>query len=107
MQIAGNKCKVCERNIILSNEGKGCARCGTVVHRTCEPRAQCDICHEPYQAYERPKVDPLSEAILPRALRPAGSGGPTLALLLTTALAVLAIILWYSVEYALAHSLGK
>jgi hypothetical protein len=36
MQIAGNKCKVCERNIILSNEGKGCARCGAVVHRTGE-----------------------------------------------------------------------
>jgi hypothetical protein len=107
MQIAGNKCRVCERNIVLSTEGKFCARCGTVVHSTCEAQAKCGVCGEAYQAYERPKVDPLDEAILPPALRPAKSGGPTLALLLTTALGLLVIILWYAIEYALAHSHGK
>jgi predicted amidophosphoribosyltransferase len=107
MQIAGNKCKVCERNIILSTEGKYCARCGTVVHRACEAQAKCEVCSDAYQAYERAEVDPLSEAILPRKLRPAKSAGPTLAILLTTVLGLLAVILWYSIEYALAHSLGK
>jgi len=107
MQIAGNKCKVCKRNIVLSTEGKFCARCGTVVHRTCEAQAKCEVCGDAYQAYERPKADPLDEAILPPALRPAKSGGPTLALLLTTALGLLVIILWYAIEYALAHSHGK
>jgi hypothetical protein len=52
LQIAGSKCKACERTIILSNEGKFCARCGTAVHRSCEPRATCDACDEPYHAYE-------------------------------------------------------
>ena len=107
MQIAGNKCNVCGRNIILSNEGKYCVRCGTVVHGVCEPGAKCAICDEQYQAYERPRVEPLSEAILPAALRPAKSSGPILAILLTTTLALLAILLWYSIEYALAHTLGK
>ena len=52
VQIAGSKCKECERTIILSNEGKFCARCGTAVHCHCEPRATCDVCDEPYHAYE-------------------------------------------------------
>jgi hypothetical protein len=107
MQIAGNKCKVCERNIILSIEGKYCARCGTVVHRACEAQAKCEVCGDAYQVYERPEVDPLSEAILPPKLRPAKSAGPTLAIILTTALGFLAIILWYAIGYALVHSQGK
>ena len=61
MQIAGNKCKVCGRNIVFASEGKSCACCQTSVHLTCEPQANCDICGQPYQVHERPKVDPLSE----------------------------------------------
>lgn len=107
MQIAGNKCKVCGRNIVLSAEGRFCAGCGTVVHCTCEAQAKCEVCGNAYQAYERPKVGPLDEAILPPALRYFKSGGPTFAIVSTTALGFLAIILWYAIEYALAHSHGK
>ena len=103
MQIAGSKCRICEDNIILSNEGKWCARCGTVVHRDCEPRTKCDICGEPYQAYERPAADPLTDAIAPRALRPAGSGGPALAAILTVVLAGGGLLLWRAIQYALSQ----
>jgi hypothetical protein len=103
MQIAGSKCKVCKRNIVLSNEGKCCVRCGIVVHSACEPQARCAVCDEPYQAYERPGVDPLNEAILPRALRLARSGGPTLAIVLTIVLAGLALLFWCAIQFALSH----
>ncbi len=103
MQIAGSKCRVCGHSIVLSNEGKYCVRCENVAHRTCEPRAKCDVCGEPFQAYERPEVDPLKEAILPPALRPAGSGGPTLAIFLTVVLAGLAVLFWCAIQYALSQ----
>ena len=81
MQIAGNKCKICARNIILAHEGKACVHCGTFVHVTCERRATCDVCGQPFQQYKPPAPDPLREAILPRALRPAKGGGWTIAVL--------------------------
>jgi len=35
MQVAGEKCCICSANIFLEQEGTWCARCGSVVHRTC------------------------------------------------------------------------
>jgi hypothetical protein len=95
MQIAGNKCKVCGRNIVFSSEGKLCACCGTFVHLTCELRGICDVCGERFHQYERPKADPMREAILPPALRPAKSGGPLLAGLLILFTALLVGIAYY------------
>ena len=102
MQIAGNKCKVCDRNIVLSSEGKFCARCGTFVHLICEPEAKCGVCAQPFQHYERPRVDPLSEAILPRALRTGKSGAPLMAALILLP-ALIVIIVYYAIMGVLAH----
>ena len=90
MQIAGNKCKVCGHNIVLSSEGKFCPHCGKYAHLVCEACDNCDICGGPFQQYESPDADPMRDAILPRALRPAKSGGPVLFL---AALFVLLIFL--------------
>jgi hypothetical protein len=103
MQIAGNKCKVCEHHIVLSSDGKVCERCGAFVHLACEPRNNCDVCGQPFQRYEPPEADPLRDAVLPRALRPAASGGPAFAISAAVALALLAIIVWYAIEHVLSH----
>ena len=94
---------MCERSIVFSTEGKFCARCGTVVHLTCEAQARCGVCGQPYQPYEPPQADPLGEAILPPALRSAKSGAPTFAILVTVALAILLIVAYYVLQAALAH----
>ena len=103
VQIAGNKCKICERGIILSSEGKFCPRCGTCAHLACEPRGECGVCGQSYQDFERPKAGPLSEAVVPPALRPAKSGGPVFAIFVGAVLLLLVIL----VAYALAHARGK
>lgn len=105
MQIAGNRCKVCDRNIVLSSEGVFCAHCGTFAHLTCEPETKCGICGQPLQHYERPRADPLSEAILPRALRPSKSAGGIM--LLFAGLALLVIILYYCLVYSLEHMANR
>jgi hypothetical protein len=88
MQIAGNKCRTCGAKIICAYEGKTCVHCGSFVHGTCEPRATCDVCGQPFQQYELPGPDPLSEAILPRALRPAKGGAWAIAVLGAAILAI-------------------
>jgi hypothetical protein len=103
MQSAGNRCKVCERNIVLSSEGKYCPRCGTFAHVACEPQNDCPVCGQPFQGYERPEADPLRDAILPRALRPSGSGGPLMIALLILLPVVLFLIIYYAIMEALAR----
>jgi hypothetical protein len=98
MQIAGNKCKICGFNIILSTEGKYCAQCGILVHVACEPRPNCDLCGQPYHGYEPPEANPRSEAFVPSALRPAKSAGPIL--LLVAGIALLFSLLCYFVNLA-------
>jgi len=80
MQIAGNKCRICAGKIVFGNEGKACVHCGTFVHVTCEPRVNCAACGELFHNYEPPKPDHSRDTILPRALRPAESGGAAIAL---------------------------
>jgi hypothetical protein len=70
MQIAGNKCKVCEGNIAFSVEGKFCPRCETVVHLKCDSLDICDGCGQPFAGYEEPEPDPTRSSFVPRALRP-------------------------------------
>src|SRR5215467_7872706 len=105
MQIAGNKCKVCGKEIILSSEGKFCARCEVVTHLTCEMRTNCDVCGEPYQAYERCKADPKSEGLLPRALRPVNLGAPVL--MFIAVLAFLIMVALYLIKEGLENAHGK
>lgn len=103
LQIAGSTCKVCGCNVTFSSEGKFCGHCRTVVHLQCEPRATCEVCGQILQNYEPPQTDLLSTALLPRALRPAPSGGPALAIFVGGLLAFLAVLVWWILEYAAAH----
>jgi hypothetical protein len=95
MQIAGNKCRVCGLNIVLSSEGDYCLHCSTFVHSSCEPRGVCNVCGNRLEQYEPPQADLIAQAVLPRSLRPAGTGGPALAVGMIFLFAVL-IVLFYS-----------
>lgn len=103
MQIVGEKCKICKQNIVFLDEGKFCAQCETFVHVACLPQANCDVCGQPFQYGERPKPDPKSDAFVPRALHPAKSGGPVLAIFLVLAFALVAISLSYVLRAAAEH----
>jgi len=92
-QIAGNRCQICGQNITLSSEGKFCTHCQTVVHLACESRGTCQVCGQSYRFYERPEFDPLSEAVVPRALRPAKGGAMALAVFMTVLLALVMMII--------------
>ena len=94
MQIAGSKCTVCGGSIVVAKEGKYCAQCNLVVHLTCEANDRCGVCGEPYRAYEAPLSNPEQDAYLPPSLRPAGSGAPTLAVVLVLLLTFLVIYLF-------------
>lgn len=91
MQIAGNKCKICGLKIVLSSEGEYCSRCHTFAHSACEPGEMCSACGNRLDQYEPPEAAPARDAILPRSLRPAGSGAAALAIgfMLLFALAIL------------------
>ena len=97
LQIPGNRCSICGQNIALSSEGKCCANCRTFVHTACEPGETCGVCGQRYLFQERPQFDPVSDAVLPRALRPAKSGAPMLAVfimvLMMAAVVVIGLIL--------------
>ena len=103
MQIAGKTCTVCEGKVILSTEGKFCARCQTVVHLACAAQDRCAVCGEPFEVFKPAKPDPLGEAILPRSLRPFRSGGPVLAGAAIVLLAFLVVILYYGLMQILAR----
>ena len=91
MQIAGSVCKICQRQIVLSIKGKFYARCRTLVHMACDDRLNCDVCNQPFQQYERPAYDPISDSTIPHTLRP-GAGGPTAVAVLCLGFGVLLII---------------
>src|SRR4051794_29598292 len=103
MEIAGTKCRECGHKIVLASEGKVCAQCGTTVHLACEPRDTCAVCSQPYQLFERPKADLLSEAVLPPALRSGRSGGPSFAISAGILFLLLAIVIWFTIEYILSN----
>lgn len=102
MQIAGSKCSVCGGDIVLSKEGKFCSKCGRCMHLVCEPLEDCSICGGTLRLEAPPDADPLRDAILPRALRPA-KGGPLMVALLSLVAAVLFLIIYYAIMDALAH----
>ena len=94
MQIAGSKCGVCKQNVVLATEGKFCDHCGIVVHRDCHTKETCELCGCAFQEFERPNIDPIQDAILPRALRAPKSGGPLFVVGLILIVLVLAFLLW-------------
>ena len=93
MQIAGSICKVCSEAIVLSREGKFCPECKTFVHVRCEPPPGCSACGSRFESFIPAAADPLSDALLPSALRPAGSGGPVFAIVLVLTLVFVLILL--------------
>ena len=102
MEIAGSKCSICQRKVVLAMEGKFCPCCGSVVHLGCEPGDACGVCGRSFQRYERPSIDPTQDAILPRALR-TGSGGPVFAVLAAAVAAGLVIVVIYALMSAFSH----
>jgi len=96
MQIPGNKCKVCGRNIVLSSEGEYCRECKSFAHEACEPGDVCSVCGKPLERYKGPEADPMRDAIVPRSLRPVGSGAAALAIGLVL-LVALGVYLFISV----------
>jgi hypothetical protein len=94
MQIAGNKCRVCERSIVLSSEGKFCPTCGTFAHLACDELEMCEVCGQAFRHYEPPKPDPMREAIVPRGLRSVTVGQLAIALLLLLP-AILFLVIWW------------
>jgi|SRR5579859_1248940 len=103
LQIAGMDCNVCRQSIVIATEGKFCPHCQAAVHIACEPRDTCCVCGQAYRYQERPKVDPLTEAIVPRALRPARSGAGALAVFIMGTLSVVILVIWF----ALTHMTAK
>jgi hypothetical protein len=100
MEIAGAKCTVCGKQIVLAKEGKFCGRCQRAVHLDCDP-SECPVCRGSYTEYVPPKADALAAAFVPRALRPSNSAAGIL--LLIAGLAFVFYILYYLFEDALAH----
>ena len=103
MEIAGKTCRVCDLDIVLSREGKFCPMCKAAVHLTCEPRTTCSVCGRPFEDFDRPKADALSEAIIPTALRKPRSGGPVFAVS-TLLILVLVFILALLISHGHAFS---
>ena len=89
MEIAGSTCTVCGQHIVLAREGMCCPTCRIVVHRVCDTQSQCPRCGGAYEIQERPIVDPLREAIVPRSLRPGRPGSPV-------AMAVIGVFLLFA-----------
>ncbi len=50
MQLAGTKCEICRRNILIESDGTWCPRCGTALHRECLSAVgnACPSCHRAY-----------------------------------------------------------
>lgn len=96
MQIAGNKCQMCKRPIVFSNEGKFCPGCGTYVHPACQSQLNCEVCNQTYKCYEPPLPDIAVQAIVPPCLRPSrGTGAMLGALLVAISFILFCIILFF------------
>ncbi len=90
MQIAGTICRVCGKNIVVSGEGKFCAQCKRSAHLGCDSGATCAVCGQAYEIAKEPEENALSEAVLPRALRPNRGAGLAVASLV----GVVFFLLW-------------
>ena len=102
MEIAGSTCNICKRHVTFAVDGKFCPDCGVVVHLVCEPGDLCGGCGRAFERYERPIVDPVGDAVLPRALR-VRSAGPGFAILMMIGVAILVILAYYTLMYTLLN----
>jgi hypothetical protein len=92
MQIAGNTCRVCEQPIVPSSEGQFCPHCSALAHLACEARETCTFFGNVFKKFVPSPADPLSEAVIPSALRPPRSGGPVLAVGLVLIIAFVVVL---------------
>ena len=102
MQIAGSTCSICKRQVTFAVDGKFCVKCGIVVHHLCEPKDVCVGCGQPFENYEQPTTDPTRDAVIPRALR-APNAGPVFVVLVMVVVALLVIMGFYALMYALSR----
>jgi len=100
MQIAGQSCKVCARNIVFASDGKFCPRCGAVVHITCETRPACAICGGIYRDDEPLEEDPLRGAFLAPSSRTNRSSVGGLVIIVAAVMAVALCWLLYLLSKA-------
>ena len=63
------------------------------------------MCGQPFQEYERPKPEPMRDALLPRALRPVRIGGPLMVALILVPVLVF-LLIFYAIAAALWHGRG-
>jgi len=69
MQLAGNKCALCEQTVALETEGTWCARCGTTMHRPCiaDADSMCPTCEA---IYDKPENYFVYSQQCPECLKP-------------------------------------
>jgi rRNA maturation protein Nop10 len=103
MEIAGSNCRLCGRTIVLASEGNFCPACGAYSHRACDPGEKCTVCGQRFQRYEPSKPDPMRDAFLPRALRPASDVGPLTVALALLIPAILFFLVWWAIMRAMAY----
>jgi len=58
MQIAGSTCHICGLNVVFAEDGKYCARCGTVEHLECNVGSNCGVCGEVFSLNEKLGASP-------------------------------------------------
>lgn len=97
MQISGRRCKVCDRKIVFSQDGKFCSHCGIVLHQACDSKSNCTICGDTFRFDELPGIDPIHEAVLPRTLR---NENDSLAIAVVVSVAAGIIVIMYHVMMA-------
>lgn len=86
----------------MVGEGKYCPHCGTYVHIACKPEERCDVCGQSYHHAQRPKADPVRDALLPRALRPSKDAFPIVAMFLFLVIALLVVLVFVALKSATA-----
>ncbi len=98
MQLAGSTCRVCDRKIVFSINGRYCARCGNCAHVTCEPQPDCGICSQPFQ-----REEPINHQ--PDTVAPPTSGirADTAVSLFLIFVVVVICIGYFIVTYAMAQ----
>ena len=89
MEIAGGTCTVCGRKVVFAQDGKCCSGCGIVVHQACDTGNACTRCGRAYEIRQPPVADPVADAIMPRGLRPSGSGTAVAVIVVAAVLLVL------------------
>ena len=92
MQIAGNECQSCRRNVVFATEGKTCERCRLVFHQTCQGD-KCPHCGNVLEPFHAAISNPLYNALDPRESRSSNAVGPLLVILCATVFLLIVVYL--------------